>query len=117
MRAATVRTTFLFSIVFFLHVDSWSQLTDPYRSTGAPGHILNGTTIDTVDMSSGNLRINIPLLELPGRGLNTEFVLAYNSKAWVSTEYPGGQFNGPYWLTGIDSTTMPNSGTSTGYAP
>lgn len=52
------------------------------RSTGAPTTLYHGSKIDDVNMSSGNLRITLPLLHLPGRGLDTDIILAYNSKLW-----------------------------------
>ena len=58
------------------------------RSTGSPSTIYYGTNIDKVDTSSGNLHLSLPLLNLPGRGLETSIVLNYNSKFWQTIYIP-----------------------------
>jgi RHS repeat-associated protein len=58
----------------------------PYQSTGLPNTIYSGGNVDSVDTTSGNLRITIPLVHLPGRGFDTDIVLSYNSKIWITNE-------------------------------
>src|SRR5258706_6293486 len=70
--------------------------TDPNLSTGTPTSLKHVSKIDTIDFESGNLNLSIPLLNLKGRGLDTNFVLSYNSKMWSTYHYPGDQFVGPY---------------------
>src|ERR1051326_5717024 len=61
---------------------------DPALSTGNRSAIYHGTDIETVDTMSGNLRIALPLLHLPGRSLDMDIGLVYNSKIWMSSYQP-----------------------------
>jgi RHS repeat-associated protein len=58
------------------------------RSTGAPTSVYHGTDLEQIDTSNGNLHINLPLLQLPGRGLDMDIVLSYNSKVFQSVYIP-----------------------------
>src|ERR1700694_1525253 len=76
-------------LMLFAYRAVWSQAaSDPGRSTGSPTSIYHGTDLENRDTVSGNLRISLPLLHLPGRGLDTDIVLSYNSKLWQSIFTP-----------------------------
>src|SRR5437870_3979446 len=88
-----------------------TQTMDVNRSTGAPGSIYHGSDIDNVNLSSGNLRITIPLLHFPGRGLDTDIVLTYNSKIWKTatfTDVTG--FTRATATIDLDTNTSPATG-------
>jgi RHS repeat-associated protein len=72
--------------VTFLSQPLRAQAPSPFQSTGLPNTIYNAGVVDSVDTTSGNLRITIPLVHLPGRGLDTDIVLSYNSKVWITNE-------------------------------
>jgi YD repeat-containing protein len=42
----------------------------------------SGGSIDTVQLNNGNVHIDIPLLHLPGIGLDTDIHLTYDSQVW-----------------------------------
>jgi RHS repeat-associated protein len=74
------------SLILFSAAPVGAQSPDPLKSTGLPTTIYSGGEIDTVDTTSGNLRITIPLIHLPGRGLDTDITLTFNSKIWFTEE-------------------------------
>jgi RHS repeat-associated protein len=81
----------------------WGQAAaDLGRSTGIPTTIYSGSALDSVDTQSGNLHITLPLLYLPGRGLNTDVVLTYNSKLWQTNYIPPTNPDDPYPQATID---------------
>jgi len=79
----------------------WSQGFDVHKSTGLPNSIYSGSQIEVVDTASGNLRVSIPLLHLPGRGLDTDIVMTYSSKIWKTDEYTD-PFGWPAYTTSMD---------------
>jgi YD repeat-containing protein len=48
----------------------------------------HGSNIDTVQLNNGNLHIDIPLLHLPGIGLDTDIHLTYDSQVWNRVQGP-----------------------------
>ena len=56
------------------------------KNAGLPEHALfSGTDIDSVQMDSGNLHIEIPLWQVKGRaGLDFWVKLIYDAKGWTS---------------------------------
>ena len=63
---------------------AWGQSSfdmSPDAQTGE--HVLGSyfaTDIDTVSMTNGNLHLNIPLFDLPGREVPLRLSMSYNSK-------------------------------------
>ena len=52
-------------------------------NTGVPENaVLHGSNLDNVQLNNGNLHIGIPLWSLKGRGLDTGYQLAYDTKGW-----------------------------------
>jgi RHS repeat-associated protein len=92
----TFRTDFhiavMISLVLLSASFAFAQF-DASTSVGAPSAILHGTDLDTVDTMSGNLQIKLPLLHLPGRGLDTDFQMTVNSKVWDLELYYDGMGN------------------------
>ncbi len=98
-----VRLCTLGLAVILSSLNGWSQY-DPSRSTGAPLTIYNGSNIDNVNTLSGNLRISLPLFHLPGRGLDMDIVLTYNSKLWKTDEF-WDEFAGTWYVASLDPDT------------
>jgi RHS repeat-associated protein len=76
----------VFTVVWFLSIRPFAQ--DTSSSTGVPHTIYHGTDLERVDTTSGNLKVALPLLHLPGRGLDLDIMLYYNSKMWNSIYVP-----------------------------
>src|SRR5215831_645267 len=56
----------------------------PQRQNTAVTQSLNSPEAPRHDgAGNGNFRLDIPLLDLPGRGLNASLTLAYNSRVWT----------------------------------
>src|SRR5215831_17675497 len=74
------------------------------HSTGAPTAIYHGTDLVQRDTLSGNLHVSLPLLKLPGRGLDMDIVLSYNSKIWQGFYFPStdGGITSPQVAVGYD---------------
>jgi RHS repeat-associated protein len=66
---------------------------DPSVAVGVPSTVTHGTEVEHIDLMSGAVIINIPLLHLKGRGLDTDIVATYNSKLW-SSRYNEDPYNG-----------------------
>ena len=58
-----------------------------------------GTGIEHVDIGTGNLRLDIPIVSLPGRGMPFNFGLRYNALFWMPgfRESGGGELQA--WVT------------------
>ncbi len=85
MFAFRTALTCLLVTVLFLHCRlslAQAPAADLARSTGSPTTIYHGTDLEQVDTTNGNLKITLPLIHFPGRGLDTDVVLTYNSKLW-----------------------------------
>ena len=81
---SAVVSAFVFAS-FFIPIIAWGQApTDLGRSLGNPNTIYYGTELEQVDTSGGSLRINLPLIHLPGRGMDLDVILTYDSKVWDS---------------------------------
>jgi hypothetical protein len=89
------RKLYVFSLIFialFAYGQvAAAQAADLGRSTGSPTAIYHGTDLEQVDTTNGNLHINLPLLHLPGRGIDTDIVLSYNSKIWQTLYIPSSE--------------------------
>jgi RHS repeat-associated protein len=92
------------SLSLFACPDAAAQGYDPNKSTGTPSTIYDISSVDSVDLASGNLRISIPLLSLPGRGLNTDIALTYNSKIW-KTQTESDPYIGNWYQVLVDAET------------
>src|SRR5262249_39579947 len=99
-------------------LDLRAQTVNVNSSTGAPGTVYHGSSIDDVNLSSGNLRITIPLLHMPGRGIDTDIMLTYNSKIWDTTTrtIPNGNDTVVHTAAvGADSSKLPSAGWFVGF--
>src|SRR3954469_17085672 len=97
----------------------------------------SGSDVDSVQLNSGNLHIEIPLYSLGGRGLSEDFKYVYDSHGWSDPgadpinggvafitpvgeggDSPGAPGNNMRWnlagpLTNVDGSAFPGEGTST----
>jgi hypothetical protein len=91
-----------------------AQTLEPVSSVALPQTLFSGTDIERVDLLSGALQIRIPLLNLPGRGMNTNLTFSYTSKVWhtspVNDIYGPGNGGTAYWSAANDR--IPLSGGS-----
>ncbi len=72
-------------ILFVINPAAFSQ--NPYTpdvgNVGLPANgAFSGGSVDTVQLNNGNVHIDIPLLHLPGIGLDTDIHLTYDSQVW-----------------------------------
>lgn len=98
---------FIVALIVLATNFGWSQAAvDLARLTGTSNTIYHGTDLEQVDMTNGNLHVSIPLLHLPGRGIDTDIVLSYNSKIWQTLFTPSGEPNGsPFFGVLMDQDT------------
>jgi hypothetical protein len=77
-------------IIVSLKDQGWAQGEIPTRvnaqnRTGLlPFSTQIGTDIEKVDVVTGNLNVNIPIVSIQGRGMPFEFGLTYNSLFWIA---------------------------------
>ena len=58
-------------------------MTDQNRTGDLPFSSSVGKDIEHVDLASAALNVTIPLIKIPGRGLNSELILHWNSNAYI----------------------------------
>jgi YD repeat-containing protein len=77
----------------FLASFASAQAPLPLNQVGLPSNgVYSGGTIDSVQLNNGNLHVDIPLLHLPGIGMDTDIHFVYDNKIWTFQEYiPSGQ--------------------------
>ena len=90
--------------LFFPMAASISFGQTPYTpdigNVGLPDNgTLHGTDIETVQLNNGNLHIDIPLLHLPGIGMDTDIHFTYDSQIWNHAIGPESNLvsNAPNW--------------------
>jgi RHS repeat-associated protein len=59
--------------------------------------VFSGSAIDSVNLTTGDLHIDIPLLDLPGIGQNTHIHYVYDNRVWNQTGAT--QPSGQWWIT------------------
>lgn len=105
-----------FLLVALLGQTLYSQTYDINRSTGSPLASYSASTIDSVNLDSGNLRVSIPLLKLPGRGIDSDVYLTYNSKVWKTDQYEDEWgFHYTHTLLDPDNNMFPSVGWGVGH--
>src|SRR5882672_291930 len=60
------------------------EVNDQNRSGDLPFSTSVGTDIESVDVATGHLSVRIPILSLPGRGMNYRFGVRYESGFWAT---------------------------------
>lgn len=64
----------------------------PLNQVGLPD---NGTfqagTIDSIQLNNGNLHVDIPLLHLPGIGMDTDIHFIYDNQVWTQQQVSNGE--------------------------
>jgi YD repeat-containing protein len=86
--ARTIAPGYLALILLVLAPVAFSQSQPPaytpdVGNVGLPANgVFSGGSVDTVQLNTGNLHIDIPLLHLPGIGLDTDIHLTYDSQVW-----------------------------------
>jgi YD repeat-containing protein len=106
----------LFLLPWFLLVEravadeTPTKVTSQNRSGDLPFSTSVGTPIEHVDVASGALNIKIPLIKIPGRGLDAELYLRWNSNFYMMAPRTDGYGRG-YWIW----ATEKNSGWQTNH--
>jgi RHS repeat-associated protein len=63
---------------------SSAQAPLPINQVGLPSNgVFSGGSIDSVQLNNGNLHVDIPLLHLPGIGMDTDIHYVYDNKVWT----------------------------------
>jgi YD repeat-containing protein len=93
----------IFGSVYAVSQDTIPAAITPNNNTGdLPYSTQIGTAAEHVELSTGNLIVNIPFISLPGRKMSFDFGVRYDASFWL-TEVRGGvfQFNVEQrnWLT------------------
>lgn len=64
-----------------------TKVNDQNRTGDLPFSTSIGTDVESVDVASGNLRIRIPIVSVPGRGMASGLVLTFDGRFWVASRY------------------------------
>jgi YD repeat-containing protein len=78
-----------------IDVDTPSAITDQNRSGPLPYASSIGSSIESVNMSNGNLSVRIPLVNIKSRGINYALTLMYDGNFWTPMSIPTS--NGELW--------------------
>jgi YD repeat-containing protein len=91
----TLATIVPYAVLAVLSPSLLAQEEGAFRNDINPYVVHEGSSIDAVDMTSGALRINIPLLSYPQRGndLKMDFEIRYGTPPW-SIYYSGVNYQG-----------------------
>ena len=99
-----VLTSVALGCLLFLATPSSAQdetptaVMDQNRSGDLPFSSSVGTDVEHVDIGSGNLVVNIPIVHLRGRGMPFDFALRYNALFWTpGTRTPPGHPTYQFW--------------------
>src|SRR5579859_3136920 len=87
-----------------------TQVTVQNRSGELPFSSTVGTDVEYVDATGGGLHVSIPILHVPGRGMNYDFGLYYDARFWVSATRSAGGQNFEVWNIeqgGLWNTSVP----------
>src|SRR4051812_11014474 len=103
-RRARMKTNQLLLTALALTLTAFGQ-SPPSPATENPtgileDHVYQGNS-EKIDLATGNLTVNIPLLSLPGRnGHNLVLTASYNSKNWYHWSYtnPFNNITSYYWI-------------------
>jgi hypothetical protein len=75
----------LSTIITLRALTATAQQLEPITAVGLPQTEFSGSDIEHVDLMSGALQVKLPLIKLPGRGIDTDIELSYSSKSLWST--------------------------------
>jgi len=64
-----------------------TKVNDQNRTGGLPFSTSIGTDVESVDVAGDNLRVHIPIVSIPGRGMNSGLVLTYDGRFWLASRY------------------------------
>src|SRR5438128_6308189 len=78
-----------------------TKVTDQNRSGDLPFSTFVGTQIEHVDLASAALNITIPLHKIPGRGVDEDLGLRWNSNGFVMAPRTDG-LGRPFWIWNFD---------------
>lgn len=74
-----------------------TKVTNQNRTGPLPFSTSIGTDVESVDLSSGNLSIRIPIASVPGRGMNYTFGVRYDASSWMVATRKSGSTNYQKW--------------------
>lgn len=89
-RSAFFATMILVGLVACpISLHSQSTYTPDTQNIGLPANgLFSGGQIDSVQLSSGNLHVDIPLLHLPGVGMDTDIHFTYDNQVFNVVQVP-----------------------------
>ena len=73
-----------------------TAVTDQNRTGPLPFSSSVSSPVDSLDLSSGNLSLHIPILSVPGRNLGYDVELLYNANFWTPAQNTTGTY---FWET------------------
>ena len=76
--------------------DIATRVTDQNRTGDLPFSTSIGSSVEHVDLGTGALNIKIPLIDVPGRGLDSQLYLRWSSNFWVARAFTNTMGN-PYF--------------------
>ncbi len=97
-RLCFVALSILLSLLANRVLTAQTPYTPDIGNVGLPANgVFHGGSIDTVQLNNGNVHIDIPLLHLPGIGLDTDIHLTYDSLVWNQATGPVSQTSSFIW--------------------
>jgi RHS repeat-associated protein len=100
----------LCSVMLFGQDEIPTKITVQNRGGELPFSTTIGTGVEEVGATSQNLHITIPILHVPGRGMDYEFNLNYDARFWVAATRTAGSSTFEVWnidAGGVWSTNAP----------
>ena len=86
-----IRHLFVVAAIFLFSPAVFSQTVSNENNTGFPENgIVKGTDIESVQVTNGNVHIEIPIYKSPGRGLDVAYRFLLDSKGWGFATVCGG---------------------------
>jgi YD repeat-containing protein len=97
-KARVVLSTFtVFSLLCAIVSSGQTVYTPDAGNVGLPSNgVFSGGSIDSVQVNNGNLHVDIPLLHLPGIGMDTDIHFIYDNQLFTLTQVPNPQ-RAPWW--------------------
>src|SRR5690348_6666398 len=100
------------SLFFLFMLPAFGALPAPAQvQTGTPPFGSYGGGPDIINLANLNAQLTVPVLHKPGRGLNFDYDLDYNSSVW----YPVGSGGNQSWVPVFNWGWMSTWSGTTGY--
>src|SRR5579859_3079009 len=92
---------FALGIYAFAQDEIPTEITPQNRGGELPFSSTVGTPIEQTDVTGGGLHVTIPIMHVPGRGLDYDFKLNYDARFWVEATRSAG-VSGPYEIWNLE---------------